>query len=445
MDGDATKPLSRWGKIGIVLFFLLLLVFGAHVEQKSAFLTRRMGDLDVFLRAAWAVRNGEDLYAITSDNDWHYLYPPFYAIVMWPLADPPKGADTTGYVPYAVSVAIVYLLNVFCLFLGVHVLAGAVEERAGWQTQPRFCRRWWMLRLWPILVCILPIGHTLMRGQVNLIVLALLCATMACWLRQQNFRAGLWLSLAVCIKLIPVYLLVYPLWKRDGRTLLGCSLGCFGGLVLLPLVAFGPTGTVTHYETYGKAFFGPLFQMTDDDRTKDELATTDTIGVKNAIHNWMYAAPERYTQPMHPAAKAAYFLLGFAMTFLTLWPSRKLAAKPDSRSPYPLACLILLMAIFSPVCHMHYLLFCIPLVMCLLMNAWQGTTTVRVPWLLTICFVVFNATMIVAYLPNLEPLRDLCIALFATLPLWVIPVVQMWCGAPAVAVDSAPQETRRAA
>src|SRR5262249_2797467 len=151
---------------------------------------------------------------------------PLYAILLTPLADPPRDADTTGYVPYAVSVAIIFLLNVAMLFLGVHVLASALEERAGWQDQPRFCRRWWMLRLWPILICILPIGHTLMRGQVNVFILAMLCAAVAAWMRQQSFRAGLWLALAICIKVIPAYLLVYPLWKRDGRALAGCAAGC---------------------------------------------------------------------------------------------------------------------------------------------------------------------------------------------------------------------------
>ena len=69
MEETATKPLSRFGKGLVALFFIFLVAFGAHVEQRSAFLTRRMGDLDVFLRAAWAVRNDADLYAITSDND----------------------------------------------------------------------------------------------------------------------------------------------------------------------------------------------------------------------------------------------------------------------------------------------------------------------------------------------------------------------------------------
>lgn len=429
-----TEPLSRWGKIGVVLFFLLLLGFGAHVEQKSAFLTRRMGDLDVFLRASWAVRNDADIYAVTSDNDWHYLYPPLYAILMTPLADPPKGADATGYVPYPISVAICFFINVFALFGGVHVLASALEEKAGWSEQPRYCRRWWLLRLWPILICILPIGHTLMRGQVNLIILAALCAALAGWLRQQKFRAGLWLALAICIKVIPAFLLVYPLWKRDSRALLGCAAGCFVGLVAIPVFTFGPAGAAKHYDTYARVFLGPYFNVTDDDRSREEIATTDSIGVKSALHNWMYRGPEKYTTNMHAAAKATYVLLGVAMTFLTLFAGTRFRAPsrlPDLawiNTTHQLGGLILLMAILSPVCHMHYLLFCLPTVIGLLVHAWHKQATLRVPGLLMASFILFNVTLGLAHLPGLEFLKDLCIALFGTAPLWVIPVVQMWRG-----------------
>ena len=178
----ATQPLTRWQKIGTISFFLFLLAFGGVVERRSALMERRMGDLDVFLRAAWAVRTGGDLYAVTSDNGWHYIYPPLYAIFLTPLADPPLDADHTGYLPYAISVAICYLLNVICLLFAAHVLASALEDRADdaeFRDQPRFCLRWWTLRLWPILICFPPIGHTLVRGQVNVIILATLCAALA--------------------------------------------------------------------------------------------------------------------------------------------------------------------------------------------------------------------------------------------------------------------------
>ena len=84
------------------------------------------------------------------------------------------------------------------------------------------------------------------------------------------------------------------------------------------------------------------------------------------------------------------------------------------------------MAFFSPVSHMHYLLFSLPMTMSLLVRAWQDQTAVLVPWPLAVCFIVFNLAMALAYLPGLEVLKDRCVPLFATLPMWISAVVQMW-------------------
>jgi hypothetical protein len=499
MDWRAHIPLCRWQRIGTIGFFFLLLVYGGLVERRSALMQRRMGDLDVFLRAAWAVRNDAeaDLYEVSSANGWHYIYPPLYAILLTPLADPPPDADRSGYLPYPVSVAICYLLNICCLIIGVHTLASALEERSddpAFRTQPRFCLRWWVLRLWPVFICLSPIGHTLMRGQVNVIILAILCAVMAGWIRGQSFRAGAWLALAICIKVIPAYLVIYPLWKRDGRGLLACGIGCIAGLIVIPGLAFGPTRAAEHYETYGKVFFGPLLKVSDDDSHKEEILgvnATDSIGVKDALHNWMYpgAAAElgvderverlmwydknkdgkisidelpedmhyliaendlngdgvldqaeirKYATaraaaagntPFRPdelasGAKAAYLVLGLAMTFLTLWPR----SDSTTRIAHVFGGLIVLMTIFSPVCHSHYLLFCLPIVMSLLAQLWQYQETVKVPWPIACCFVAFVAVTGLANLPGLEVLKDRCAALFFTLPLWGIPTAYLWRG-----------------
>lgn len=427
MNGNATEPLNRLERWGLVGFVILLAAIGGMVEYRSAFLTRRMGDLDVFLRAAWAVRNGEDLYAITSDNDWHYIYPPLYAILMTPLADPPRGADTTGYLPYPVLVAICFLLNVGFLFLGVHALASALEasaDDAALRGQPPFCRRWWWLRMIPILVCILPIGHTLMRGQVNTLVLAALCGTLAGWIRGRSFTGGLWLALAICIKVIPAFLLVFPLWKRDWRALAGCLVGVIVGLGIIPLLTFGPERTVAHYQTYGRVFFAPILQLNEDDSRHMEITggvnATESVGVRNALHNWMH--PDIFTRPKDQttAGKVAYLLLGFAMTLATLLPR---SATPLQRA-LTAGALVVLMTIFSPVCHSHYLLFAVPIVMALLANAWQHETSVALPWHLPLLFVIFFATMAIAYLPGLEILKDRCASLFAILPFWALTLMR---------------------
>jgi Glycosyltransferase family 87 len=258
-------------------------------------------------------------------------------------------------------------------------------------------------------------------------VLAILCAALAGWIRGQSFRAGAWLALAICIKVIPVYLLLYPLWKRDGRALLACGIGCIAGLILIPGLAFGPTRAVEHYATYGKVFFGPLLKVSDDHSLKEEILgvnATDSIGVKNALHNWMYPDATHRPDDLATGAKAAYLLLSMVMTFLTLWPR----SDSTTRIAHVFGGLIVLMTIFSPVCHSHYLLFCLPVVMSLLAQVWQHQTTVKVPWPITGCLLAFVGMMGIAYLPGLEIQKDRCAALFATLPLWGIPIAHLWRG-----------------
>jgi hypothetical protein len=203
------EPPRRWERWALALLFLATVVFGVLVENKSAFLSRRMGDLGCYLRAAWAVRAGGDMYGVTEDNGWHYNYPPLYAILLTPLADPPANVDHTGFVPYAVSVAIIYGFNLLCLVAAVHILASAMEKVSAdplVRSVPRGCRRWWALRVLPILVCLPPIGHTLMRGQTNLLLLALVCGLIAGLMRGRSLAAGMCLAGAICLKIYPGFL-----------------------------------------------------------------------------------------------------------------------------------------------------------------------------------------------------------------------------------------------
>ncbi len=255
MDGSPTAgsrqaPPSRVEWLALAAFLTVLVVFGVVVEIRSALQQTRKGDLNVFLRAGWAVRADADLYDVTDDNGFHYHYPPLLAILAAPLADPPAGADRAGMVPYSVSVALCYVFNLLLLAFAVHHLAGALERTAtgpySLVGSPR-SRGWWALRLWPLLACLIPIGHTLSRGQVNLLLLALFAGFLADLLDGRRFRAGLWLAAAICVKIIPAYLLLLPLWRRDGRCLAGCATGLIVGLIVIPVAVLGPTRTVRCY------------------------------------------------------------------------------------------------------------------------------------------------------------------------------------------------------
>ena len=238
---------------GLWILLAVFILFGAIVEMRGALLKTRRTDIGPYLRAAWSVRTGGDMYNITDDRGWHYVYPPLFAVLMTPLADPPQGQDRTGYLPYGASVAIWYFFTLAIGIAGIAILARAVEDpsknlAAG--RGRRFSQLWWTLRVAPMLILLPAIGWSQSRGQVGLLIGFFLCCVVASILKGRRFRAGLWLAAAICVKVIPALLLAFPLWRRDWRMLSGCAMGLLVGLILVPVIALGPHRTAASYKSF---------------------------------------------------------------------------------------------------------------------------------------------------------------------------------------------------
>ena len=428
---SALARLRLWERGALIALALLFIAFGVLVEIRSVFLTRRMGDFGCYARGAWAVRTGADLYDVTCDNDWHYNYPPLLAILMAPLADPRHGADAAGMTPYAVSVALWYLFSLACLFLAVHALARALEQRSpdpGVRDQPAGCRRWWALRLYPVLICVAPVGQTLMRGQVNTLVLALLCGILASMIRGANFRAGLCLAGAACIKVYPIFLCVYPLWTRNRRCLAGCLAGLFIGLIVVPVAAFGPAQTVAVYEKYVTVLLGPALTGDGDDTRTEELLSVNATwsqAFEVVIHKTMYR--DRLTRPLEIPRwlKLAHLAVGAGLTLLVLLVARR-AAHRATGVVFTFGSLFLLMILLCPICHLHYFTFCVPLLMALLAQRWEGKSTLGSGTGLTVLFALFFVANGLPQFDELAVLRDVGTAMYSGLLLMAAALLQAW-------------------
>ncbi len=424
----ALLPLGRWEKCGLWMLAVLIIAFGFVTEMRSAFLTRRMGDVGCFFRAGWAAREGINVFDVMCDNTWHFNYPPFFAIVMAPLGDPAQGFDRAGYLPFSVSVAIFYLLNVLSLLLGVHWCAVAFETLY-FPTQPRFCRRWVWLRLYSIVVCLYPIGQTLGRGQVNHFVFAALAGTMVLAVRNRRFWAGQCLALAACIKVIPVYLVVYPLWKRDGRTFLGVVAGFVALLWLIPYVYFGHDLFVRQYETFFVEFLGPSLQLkTDHQMTRGseilQAGSTESVSLKEALHNWLHVGNHPAPREYHAAAKLGHAVLGCLMTLATLLPL--LWSNDVKRNLYGFAVMMHLMTILSPVSHVHYLVFCIPLVMGNFALYWQHRDDLNLGWTNVSMNTAFCTIAALSGVPYMIFVKNYCLPLLPMLALWAMGVWRLY-------------------
>ncbi|MBI1914963.1 MAG: DUF2029 domain-containing protein [Planctomycetes bacterium] len=429
--------------------WLLLVVavgFGVFVEVRSAFLKRRMGDLGVYLRAAWAARQGgKELYTVTCNSGFHYCYLPTLAILIAPLADPPPDADTNGYLPFAVSVAIWYVFSLLCLAAGLHLLARALEETSpdpAVREQPRGTRRWWALRLLPLLACLPQIGGGLVRGQVTCLLLALLCGFIAALVRGRQLTAGLWLAAAICLKIIPILLLVVPLSRRDGRCLFGCALGLLLGLFVLPAAVFGPARAVDCSRQLYKVLLAPAVGVGSDDSRRLELTSvtrTDSQSFQASLHNTLH--PDRLTRPREAsvAVRLTHWGLAGTMLLLTLAALGRGRTGPR-RTTLLVGALVLTMILTSPVCHLHYFALAVPLVMGLVVERVQAS--VLPGWRLTLLMGAYFAGTALPSLPGMRLLRDGGLAMYAALLLWAVACL---CARRAAVAVAAARRRARAA
>jgi hypothetical protein len=340
-----------------------------------------------------------------------------------------------------------YLFSLFCVALASDTIARSLETAAivsHIRTSPPSARQWWRMRLIPILVCIAPIGFTLSRGQVNLLLLWMLSAMITSVIVRRSARAGLFLSVAACIKIFPLYLLIYPVWRRDLRFLIGAGAGLLIGLILLPWSVFGMHRTGMYYRELTHTVLAPATVGGTDRSRATELidpSATDSQSFQTIIHNTIYwheqlTVPRRQRSTyISPLVRIAHWI---AVAFLTLLTLRR--AGPDRGALgeiIVLASLIIVMLLASPVCHLHYFAMATPLVAVLLLHGekdrfgyWGG----RFCWLLA-AFFILNALPLI---PGFEILRDLGSGTYAAIALWwagvsLLPAHPHGAAAPVVA------------
>jgi alpha-1,2-mannosyltransferase len=427
LDGE---PLSWAETTAIAIFFILAALFGVWVEIHSAFQPVRHTDLADFLRAGWAVRSGNDPYQVTEDHGWHYNFPPLLAIVLAPMADPPKGTNQRGMVPFPLSVAIWYALSLLFLAAAAQIMARTLEEAAvksGMRRGPPSSRQWWRLRLLPLVVCIAPIGFTLSRGQINIALLLLLCAMIAEIVADRPIWASFCLASAATIKVFPIYLLVYPLWRQDWRFLAGCAAGLLITLALIPVAVFGVQRTTTYYEELNRAVFEAAVIGSPDRSRASELidpSATDSQSFQTVIHNtvtWreqLHVAQRLRSTYVAPWVRIAHWMLVAALTAITFAAAGPLGGQDDFQKIALLSTLMMIMLLASPVCHLHYFAMALPLVAVLLVfgeGNGRGYIGGRFAWLLGI-YLLLNSLPLI---PGLEIFRDLGMGTYAALALWV--------------------------
>ncbi|MFN0012389.1 MAG: glycosyltransferase family 87 protein [Phycisphaerales bacterium] len=441
---DPLGRLTTPERIGLVALAAVALVFGAETLRRSAFMERRMTDAEVFFRAGWAVRAGADIYEVTDTNGWHYLYPSIFSVVMAPLAVPPAGEAMGWTLPYAAAVGVWYLISLGLLVLALHWMAQAIEESgAGWGRGPprTGSRAWWTLRVWPLLACLVAVGATLSRGQVAIILLALLARMTLEAVRGRGGRAGVWLAGAIALKVIPAFVLVVPGLRRDWRWLAGCGAGLVVLLVVLPALVFGPTRTMEYHAKWVDVMFRPALAAgaTPADKSRWEeihsFRRIDNQSPLSVMHHAAWAGTPLAERPERPArwTQVAHLGLVGVMTLTTALAAGfrfgRLRAEWAAKStPLVVGAFVCVMLAATPVCQPDYFTLAIPAVAALIGASMARRSDAGISPASMACIGLYVLANLLPKFNGLEALKMYGMATAANIGLWALCVRELWRG-----------------
>jgi hypothetical protein len=302
------------------------------------------------------------------------------------------------------------------------------------------------------------LGRALVRGQVSPFQVLMFGAACSAILRGFPWRVGLWLASAICMKIIPIYLLGMCFWRRNLRITLWAIGWTIVGLFVIPVAFMGVEKTKASYHTiWFEVLLAGAKGDTQGDRAKEltSIVSTSNASPMAVLHNIQYSEiPQRAARPEQADkwVRLSHWGFGFFITLATVvaagWRRDKgwLFFRPWSDGAGPatdehelnrryrdavfLAALTLCMIIISPVSHMHYPAIGIVPIMLLMWAQWgrRGFDSLSRPTMALFWF--FFASHVVTILGDsvgfLAWTRDYGVVLLSTLLLWAACVNELW-------------------
>lgn len=318
---------SRLRLVGfLVLVLLAAIVYTARVR-------REMIDFLTWRQAAVRALHAEPLYRI-EDGHYQFKYFPFYALMMAPFGALDK--ETGKLLWYVVSIALLVALLRWSVV--------ALPDR-------RLSRP---LLIWITVVLMAKFyAHELLLGQANLLLGALLLATLLAVQRDRSVAAGVLPGLAVFVKPYAFILFPWLLVTAGWRAAVAAAAVVATGLVF-PAVVYGWDGNL-------ELLRGWLRTVTDS--TAPNLLGNDNVSIAAMWAKWL--------GPGSLASALAWLtILATVVLVVAVWRRRQKVASP---AYLECALLMLLIPLVSPQGWDYVLLLATPAVVCLV-DRWRELT-----------------------------------------------------------------------
>ena len=220
------------------LVVVLLLLFGAiYVQYALKLRSSENGTRSAFLR--WRTQLADLDDGINVWDKYAYPNPPIMALLLKPFLQLPP------------------LLGASLWFACKSLLAlGAILGALALVDSPERPFPPWG-KLLAIGMSLRPIEGDLVHGNVNLLILFLIVASLHSLCHRRDALAGLLLALSIACKLTPALFLLYFIWKRAWGTLFAATIGLVAFVLLIPAAAFGWSNNLDYLQSWHCQMIAP--------------------------------------------------------------------------------------------------------------------------------------------------------------------------------------------
>lgn len=297
-------------------------------------------DFTAYLAGGRAIRDGSDIYRAHNERDWAYVYLPPLAILAAPLTR----------LPLPAAVLLWFLICIAALSFGIRCCRRLAGAGAGPLDTAR--------PLLPVILALPFIVDGLSRGQASVVVAAAVFAMFYFDSVDQPVRAAACLAVAAVLKVFPLALLPYFMWRRRWRF---CVLSvCFmvlGGL-LFPACVLGWQPAVHDVIEWMHVVGLPAFTPGSSAAYFPQLLQPE------GLHNQsLYAVLTRVSEAVAPAMKPYAQPVADGVSVLAFLLICRVERRADENNTiFVTSALLVWLLIAAPVTELHYyILLLLPL------------------------------------------------------------------------------------
>ncbi len=345
--GSGVKRLSRWEKrLGFSLDEFGNKSWGSRIHRC---------DFTVDTAAGQAVLDGSDIYQAHNIRGWYYIYPPLFAILMVPFAVVPTFWAALAW----------YGLSVVLVISTVKMCASLVRETLHFRGDPL------ALYALPPLLVLFPLMSALARGQTTPVLLWLVTAGLVCAWKGQDMRGAMCLAGGILLKVFPIVLLAYFVWRRRWRLVLATLVGVAVGVFIIPAAVYGGHRNIDYLKAWVNVIGKPALEA--ESERADNPLYGQLLSSQLPRNQSLSAVLTRLTG--NPRARWIGMAVGVIMAGVILLVGRRAGA---SNEIYVLSAVVVWMLLIPPVSWSHYfMLLLLPLTVLVAVAISAGDGTMR--------------------------------------------------------------------